>query len=204
MIKHYMPPVIGYHGCEKSIAEEVLNGKAILNNSQNDYDWLGSGVYFWVDSFERGYEWAKKSSSIKDPYVIGAFIYPKNCLNLTDYGVSTLLKESYKEYKMLCEISGIELAKNDVIQNGIYMRRKLDCSIINYIHSIREDQSKEAFDSVYGVFEEGSSIYPNSGINEKTHIQLAVRNHDCIIGYFRPKELSEYYIKETNNANHKR
>lgn len=122
MIKHYMPPIIGYHGCDRAIAEDVLSGKAVLNNSENDYDWLGSGVYFWVDSFERGYEWAKKSSKIEDPYVIGAFIYPKNCLNLTDYGVSNLLKESYEEYKAICEISGIELPKNDVKQNGIYMR----------------------------------------------------------------------------------
>ena len=61
----------------------MLSGDKALQPSQNDYDWLGPGIYFWVDSPERGIEWAREqaarkrgrtASRIKDPYVVGAFI----------------------------------------------------------------------------------------------------------------------------------
>ena len=45
-MKNYMPPIVGFHGCEKDIAEKVLSGKNVLKASENDYDWLGTGIYF--------------------------------------------------------------------------------------------------------------------------------------------------------------
>ena len=38
--------VLGYHGCDAALAEEVLAGREILRPSRNDYDWLGEGIYF--------------------------------------------------------------------------------------------------------------------------------------------------------------
>lgn len=42
------------------------------------------------------------------------------------------------------------------------------------------------YDSVRGVFEEGLEPYPGSAFKEKTHIQVCVRNPNCIKGYFAP------------------
>jgi len=47
-------------------------------------DWLGPGIYFWIDSPERGLNWAREQAArnprrIKNPDVIGAFIYPSPC-----------------------------------------------------------------------------------------------------------------------------
>ena len=42
--------VLGYHGCDRSIMNDILTGKSGLQASRNDYDWLGNGVYFWEDS----------------------------------------------------------------------------------------------------------------------------------------------------------
>jgi len=53
------------------------------------------------------------------------------------------------------------------------------------LHTIRRDRGDEPIDSVKGVFVEGSLIYQGSGFYEKTHIQIAVRNSDCIKGVFR-------------------
>jgi hypothetical protein len=53
-------PLIGYHGRDRSVAEAVLSGRRKLQPSQNDYDWLGPGIYFWVDSPERGLNWARE------------------------------------------------------------------------------------------------------------------------------------------------
>lgn len=42
--------VIGFHGCDRSVVENVI--------STNDYDWLGSGIYFWENNEERAWQWA--------------------------------------------------------------------------------------------------------------------------------------------------
>ena len=38
---------LGFHGCEKQLAMEILLQKKDFHQSTNDYDWLGSGIYFW-------------------------------------------------------------------------------------------------------------------------------------------------------------
>jgi len=50
-ITRKLSPLIGFHGCKRTVAEDVLAGKTHLNASVNSHDWLGSGIYFWVGSF---------------------------------------------------------------------------------------------------------------------------------------------------------
>lgn len=47
-IRNTLGPVIGYHGCDRAVAEKVLQNKTHLKQSDNSYDWLGPGIYFWV------------------------------------------------------------------------------------------------------------------------------------------------------------
>ena len=64
--------------------------------------------------------------------------------------------------------------------------RELDCAAIETLHkSLKKNKEKE-FDSVRGVFWEGKELYPKAGFREKDHIQICVRNIDCIKGYFLP------------------
>lgn len=184
-----LSPLVGYQGCDQSIAEEVLTGRTHLNHSENEYDWLGDGIYFWVDSFERALDWAKQNDNIQAPYVVGAFIDPGFCLNLTDYGVSEELKLAYRFLQDAYEKAGSTLPRNSHTLDSVKMVRKLDCAVIKAAHQLREDQQEQAFDTVYGVFEEGPELYPGSALKEKTHIQIAVRNPKSIIGYFRPEQL---------------
>ena len=37
-------PVLGYHGCDRAVAEKALSGNTDLKPSENSYDWLGSGI----------------------------------------------------------------------------------------------------------------------------------------------------------------
>jgi len=40
--------VLGFHGCYAEVAETLLStDKPSFNPSENDYDWLGNGLYFW-------------------------------------------------------------------------------------------------------------------------------------------------------------
>lgn len=39
--------VVGYHGCNRTVANALLSGKMPItewNRSQNDYDWLGHSI----------------------------------------------------------------------------------------------------------------------------------------------------------------
>jgi len=51
--------VLGYHGCDAAVAHKIVSGDEQLFVSKNEYDWLGSGQYFWEDSYSRALSWAK-------------------------------------------------------------------------------------------------------------------------------------------------
>lgn len=52
--------VLGFHGSDEETAEQVLAGKAHLEDTTNDYDRLGHGIYFREYSRQRAYEFAHK------------------------------------------------------------------------------------------------------------------------------------------------
>ena len=193
-LRNSLGPLIGYHGCDRELAEKVLSNGTKLQESENKHDWLGPGIYFWVDSWERGMQWAqelkqRKKTKMKDPYVIGAYIHPGLCLNLTDYGALQELKEAYSTLKTIGEKNSWPLPTNKNLKGGVLVERHLDCAVINMLHQVRKDREQPPYDSVLGMFEEGDELFEGSGFREKTHIQIAVRP-ECVVGYFRVPDLS--------------
>lgn len=187
--------VIGFHGCDKKVQQRVISGKGPLSGSNNDYDWLGNGVYFWENSPVRALEFAKfikdnpniHSTKINTPAVVGAVIDLGNCFNLVDSHYIEILRVGYDLLKSSTEKAGYPLPKNTCHDEGGYvLKRKLDCAVMEAIHAIREKEEEAPFDTVRGVFPEGRLLYPSAGFNTKTHIQLCVRNPNCIKGYFNP------------------
>ena len=75
--------VIGFHGCSKSTYDKVIYHNQELKSSENSYDWLGHGIYFWEHNLQRAKEWAERRYK-EDAAVIGAVIDLGTCLNLTD------------------------------------------------------------------------------------------------------------------------
>ena len=63
--------------------------------------------------------------------------------------------------------------------------RELDCAVINYC-AFRAGLRQIPFDTVRGAFLEGAPVFPGTTISSETHIQIAVRNLNCILGIFRP------------------
>ena len=189
---------IGFHGCDKSVVEYVLKGGS-LKPSINSYDWLGHGMYFWENNEQRALEFAieaskRKSSSIKDPAVIGAVIDLGYCLDLTDASCIYELRQSYKALLQVFKTAGKTLPLNKAIgKKGDLLLRERDCAVIEFEHTINETAKVKSFDSVRGAFIEGKKLYPNSGIYEKNHIQICVRNPNCIKGYFLPRAKDDKY-----------
>ncbi len=182
--------ILAYHGCDRSVAERLLNNKT-FRLSENDYDWLGSGVYFWEANPARALAWARHLKQVRRggptriqvPYAIGAVINLGYCLDLISTNGIEFVKEAYLDFKHYMEQSGSPMPTNrggdDLLQ------RYLDCAVINHIHSVIKRDKGKAFDTVRGVFLEGKRIYNTSGFYEKTHIQICVRNLSNIKGVFR-------------------
>ncbi len=92
--------VIGFHGCDKSVLEKVINGQDCLQKSENTYDWLGHGIYFWQNNKSRAFQYAeeaqhRENSKINNPAVIGAIIDLGHCMDLTDSEYLSELQEGY-------------------------------------------------------------------------------------------------------------
>ena len=41
LYSHRSQLVLGFHGCDANLAEQVVLGKTMLKKSDHDYDWLG-------------------------------------------------------------------------------------------------------------------------------------------------------------------
>ena len=74
--------ILGYHGCEASLARSVVLGEQTLEASTNGHDWLGEGIYFWAHDPLRAWEWATASPyrRLSSPAILGAVIDLGNCL----------------------------------------------------------------------------------------------------------------------------
>lgn len=191
--------VIGFHGCDRTVVDAVIAGKAELRASTNDYDWLGNGIYFWENNEERAWQWAndlakRKNSQVKNPAVIGAIIDLGYCFDLTDSTYLNELKTAYNTLVKANEESGLELPQNSKIGNSEdLLIRKLDCAVVQTALVLNQDANDHPYDSVKGVFWEGKELYPNAGFREKNHIQICVCNPNCIKGYFLPREINTDY-----------
>lgn len=75
--------LIGFHGCDESVRNDIVAGKIPFKPSTNSYDWLGNGMYFWENNLSRAYDWAVRSMEnpqnnmqiIKKPAVLGAVFF---------------------------------------------------------------------------------------------------------------------------------
>lgn len=193
----YQRTVFGFHGCDRRVADAVLAGKATFQASDNTYDWLGSGIYFWEHGPARALEWAeqqtkRKGSNIKHPAIIGAVIQLGNCFDLLDVFFTTQLAQYAEELEKVMSAVGQPLPSNQRGPAGDpdWLRRHRDCFVLNYTIPLFEENSQSRIQTVRGVFQEGPAAFSGAGIKLKSHIQIAVRDPRAIIGYFRPEHPS--------------
>ena len=187
--------VLGFHGCDQAVADQVLSGKERLLPSENSYDWLGHGIYFWENNPARALEYAKaltkhperSRNPVTTPAVVGAVIDFGHCLNLLETKSIDIVRQGYKLFLEVQELSESEfLPENKQIEHGFPMMRHLDCAVMETIHTFRQEEvGAQEFDSVRAMFPEGKTLYPNAGFLDKNHVQVCIRNLNCIKGYFR-------------------
>ena len=176
--------VLGFHGCEEEVALNVLNNRdKHLIASTKSYDWLGNGIYFWLNDPVRALEWAKQKKKDK-PAVIGAIIDLGFCLNLAERDCIQALKTGYELLGNQYNLAEMQNKKPD--DGGFSLLRPLDCAVINFTCSMLKEEGLEV-DSVMGYFQESKPAFPGAGFREKSHTQICLRNNKCILGYFLPR-----------------
>jgi hypothetical protein len=203
--------IIGFHGCDRVAAAALINNPDTIKFSKEPHDWLGHGMYFWENNQERARQWAverqvRKKKDVAEAAVIGAVIQLGYCCDLLDSRFTGLLKNCYPLMEESYNKRGKQLPVNKDLSIDPHknkLLRILDCTVIEFMHSHIEEQHNrdkrekgfselKIFDSARGVFTEGGPIYEGAEIFEKTHIQICIRNSNCIKGFFLPRREIEF------------
>ncbi len=189
-VYEYQPSfILGFHGCERAVGEAILAGQEPhLKPSEKKWDWLGHGIYFWEGNLARAWEWAnarQAEGKIDEPFVLGAIIDLRHCLDLFDREAMRQVSATYSSLVDLFARTDRVMPQNTG-PTPDKAGRKLDCLVMNTLHAIRDASGQQAYDSVRGPFLEGEPIYEGAGFRSQSHIQICVRTTGGIKGYFRP------------------
>ena len=204
--------MIGFHGCDAKVRDALVNTPDTIKISEKKFDWLGHGFYVWENNYERALLWAEEkkkrnsSSPNFEPSVVGVVYTLDYCLDFTDSHFITLLATYHSLFINAMQIAGSPLPTNkDLVANSHkdLVLRELDCAVIQYMHKIIEEEIKEnilksgfsnlkRFDTIRGIFTEGGPAYNGAGIQSKNHIQVCLRNLNCIKGFFIPRKSVDF------------
>jgi hypothetical protein len=183
----YDRTVIAYHGCDAETAERLLGGES-FKKSQNGYDWLGEGIYFWEYGADRALKFAhdqKKRGKVQRPAIVGALVQLGRCFDLMDTRFTEELPFAFDTLKKLHEEHARPLPENAGKTPDKLLRHR-DCAVLNFYLGWLVQHRGVAFDTVRCGFVEGPPAFEGSGIRHRSHVQIAVRNPACVVGVFRP------------------
>ncbi|HTE34705.1 MAG TPA: hypothetical protein VK666_30205 [Chryseolinea sp.] len=118
--------------------------------------------------------------------MIGAIIELGNCLNLIEPMSLNVVAEAHHFLEKIFSESGEKMPLNN---KAI---RRLDCTVIRYVHEINKKFALPTYDTIRSAFVEGDPIYPGSNFTERLHIEICVINADLIKGFFLPRPINEF------------
>lgn len=194
MAYHQPFQITGFHSCDRELGMRLLNGSDQLRPSDNPWDWLGPGIYFWEQNPHRALAYAEEaamtnqkfSGKIKTPFVIGAIIELGNCLNLIEPNSINIVKEAHANLLGVVRDSGEKMPVNRDAN------RRLDCAVIKYVHESNKKMGVTAYDTIRSPFQEGGPIYEGANFTDRLHIEICVLNPDLIKGYFLPRPVEDF------------
>lgn len=193
--------LIVYHGCDITTRDDLISGRLKhLSHSNNQYDWLGPGAYFFEGDVERALLFAQASQRnpekrytakpIATPAVVGAVLQVQNWLDMTTQAGIKEFSLAYQTFAYGLSAAGKPVPANrpasDFDTDVIY--RALDSAVFTWLHKARESQDPPlpAFQAVRAAFHQGEAVAPTSGFHANTHIQISLRDNTCVIGWFLP------------------
>jgi hypothetical protein len=185
---------MAFHSCDRELGLLLLNGSDELRPSNNPWDWLGPGIYFWEQNPSRALLYAEEaarkqqkfSGRIKIPFVVGAIIELGECLNLMEPNSINIVKEAHTGLLRAMRESMDKMPENKGAN------RKLDCAVIRYVHEFNKKFHDPDYDTVRSPFHEGNPIYEGANFTDRLHVEICVRNPAKIKGYFLPRPVGRF------------
>jgi hypothetical protein len=195
--------VIAHHGCDITLRDDLVSGRlSHLEHSKNRYDWLGSGAYFFENDFDRALLFAENSHlnpakrytarPIATPAVVGAVLCVSRWLDMTTQEGINEYVSAVEPMLKVYEEKGTEVPTNHAASEDDFevILREQDRSVFDFIHQARDGNPKlTSFQAVRGAFLQGKKLTVNSGFQENSHIQIALRDNTCVLGWFLPSGL---------------
>jgi hypothetical protein len=163
--------VIGFHGCERSIRDQLLNKPNEIIYSRQPYDWLGHGMYFWENNYTRAFQWAEdkmRRGAIQNPAVIGGVLYLDYCCDFLDAKYIQMLKVHHKAMADFHKAGGKEMPQNKDLPQDKHkdkILRELDCASLSIC--IRKIQCKPKRKSKRKVSQKVRSSIPPAESSRK-------------------------------------
>lgn len=194
--------LVVYHGCDVTTRDDLVSGRLKhLNQSSNQYDWLGPGAYFFEGDVERALLFAQASHNYPDkrytakpiatPAVAGAVLQVQSWLDMTTQAGIKEFSSAYQVFAAGRNAEGKSVPKNspasETDTDVIY--RALDNAVFTWLHNARASQEPPLppFQAVRAAFHQGEKVAPTSGFHANTHIQISLRDNNCILGWFLPE-----------------
>ena len=169
--------VYGYHGTSQTKAASILKNGFLA--SDNDYDWLGTGIYFFQDAPMRAKQWAIEQHP-NEPAVICARIQLDNCIDLLDIQWFPVLKNIYNSFDDQYRSANRPLPKQNPSRSKAH---RLDCAFFNFASQLISND-EQTVECIRAVFVEGESLFPDSAIFDLAHAQIVVKNPALITKYY--------------------
>ena len=193
--------LIAYHGCDVTTRDDLVSGRLKhLTHSNNQYDWLGPGAYFFEGDVERALLFAQASHQnpakrytakpIATPAVVGAVLQVQRWLDMTTQAGIKEFSLAYQVFAAAQSADGKPVPTNspasDTDADVIY--RALDNAVFTWLHLARASQEppRPAFQAVRAAFHQGEKVAPTSGFHVSTHIQISLQDNNCVVGWFLP------------------
>ncbi|WP_025139596.1 hypothetical protein [Achromobacter sp. DH1f] len=191
--------VVAYHGCDAVVRDDLVSRRiSHLSHSRNEYDWLGPGAYFFEGDSARALKFARASHEhperlyTKEPILLPASVGVVLCVQ---HWLDMTTQEGLQEFA-LAHAAFIRLFDHKGVQHPENVRandddadillRKLDNAVFTHLHEVRDEVPMLPYQAVRAAFPQGQPIAANSGFRFDTHIQIAVRDDTCILGWFYP------------------
>ena len=188
------PLVVAYHGCDITTRDALITGRQQPKISANPYDWLGPGFYLFEGDPERALAFAQTAAEnpeyrftarpIVTPAVVGCVFAAHSCLDMTTRRGRAEYTVALRQLELAARTTGAKMPVNKPAFEGDtdVLLRGLDRAVINMIHANRPKE----FQVVRGAFRQGVALSPGSGFHSNSHIQLALLDLDCVLGWFLP------------------
>lgn len=186
----YHRTVVGYHGTRRSVALKAVQRLESLEASRNPGDWLGHGIYFWEYAPQQAWLWAeflrRKRKWAEETAVVACMIRLGNCFDLLDPDNVKVLRQAHEEYL------SAERDADRTPASNVYSQKRRNCAVFELAYATFKRQGQEV-DTCRAVFVPTGKdrLWEGSGINPRAHIQVVVRNPDCIVGTWLVKPLEE-------------